>query len=200
MDWLSKIDPNLIAGAIAAILALLKSRKDQGIQAYLAQAIKSALDRAVLDLIDRELTGDKARAELEAAAAAALARAGIKRNAVIDAMLHAAIEAALGRLESYLFRRRAGVAAFADATDKLADGAQKVLDAFTPSEEPTIPRLGLNIEVLDPYDATPLPPAPFEEVREPAARSSEVYGEDPDEPAAAAAAKVRAAIAKDPPR
>jgi hypothetical protein len=170
-NFLSHLDPTVLGVVITAVLGFFTHKKGADIKAGLKDALRSALKRVALQLIDRGVTGAGARAELEAEAQALLGRMAIKRSDAVDALVHAGVEAALTELESHLFKQRG--AEMQTATDKLDDAAQRVLHAFDDiPTKPTIPRLDLDIEQVDKL---------------------------PD-PAPAAADKVRDAIAKDNPR
>lgn len=187
MDWLSNLDPNLVIGAVTALLSVLGIRKANEKQANVSDALTSALRGAVIRL-SQALDGTDAyfRAELDKAANKLLAQFGVKRSKSIDILVRAAIEAAMAELDERLDKLR--LAAIDKALGAVADGAKKVADEFDAKTNPYARKV-------------------FEEVRAPEATVEQVYGNDPSEPAlpgfdsATSANKVRAAIdkAKDPP-
>lgn len=185
-------DPSIIGTVIVALVGWLWRSRQQTTQ----QSIKDQLDAAITTEVHR-IANDpemrlKARGFLRAAAIVLLVRVGVfKEGAKLPGwasmLLDVAIEEGLAELAELLTRQRAEMVR---ATSALAAGAQGVADAFDGPTNPTVPRIGDTVV--------------FEEIKEPPGPGAlQVYGEDPDEPtedaAPAAAAKVRAAIAKDPP-
>jgi hypothetical protein len=153
IEWISQINPNILLGVITAVLGLLHVAKSQGKSENIADALESALMQQVYKLADDPQYRDKARDVLEKAADDLLARMNIKRDSV-SMIVHVAIEAALHELEQLIDERKQGAVSVKDALAKLSDGAQKVLDAFTPPAKP----LGLDWPAAPPVPA--VPPAP----------------------------------------
>lgn len=181
------VDPNLISSLITILVGIggwlwHKARGDK--QASIESALGSAIKQEVSRLLHEDTTLDKARAALEWAADAALDRIGIKRSAAVDLVVHALIEDGLARIAERLYLLgglKAGI-------DRVAEAAAKVEPAFTPPATPTVPPLDATVIV---GDVTPCGPDDI--------CASTVMAPDPAA-AEAAAAKVRAAIAKEPPR
>lgn len=149
MEWLSKIDPNVILLALGAIAGLFTAAKNNATKMNIKDALTSALAQELTKLLQSGASEALARQALEAAAASLLERMGVKRSKAVDLVVHVCVEAALAELHAEL----------ADAVNKIPDelaaaaaAAAKVDAAFTPKGD--FPQLGLPVEEV------PLEPSP----------------------------------------
>lgn len=145
-DFLSKLDPNVIATLVTALLTFLQIRKNDKMKANYADLLRHMLLETVLELVDLEDAEQRATIALNATVQKWLERIGLKRNAVVDSFIASAVQYALTELKE---RRLVRQARAVDATSKLLAGAEGVRDAFDESATTNqIPRLGLDVEVI----------------------------------------------------
>lgn len=193
MEWLSKIDPTVVAVLLTTALSFFKHTRDAGDTVSYKAAIASALKVAARRLLADPANEDLARAKLEQAAYAALARAGVKKpGASIKLLVHAAVEAAVlelhERIDKKLDKAKAENAAALEqlpvALEQLASGAAGVVASMDEAE-----RRGRAAMT----NAGPI----GEELRDPSPGVLTVHEQHEDQVSRAelAAAKVRALVA-----
>ncbi len=161
MEFLSKLDPNLVAVLITAVTTvggwLWKKAKGEK-QADITDALWDALEGKVIALAESEETASAVRSKLIVAANEALARMGMKQNAITDAIMLKLVERGVTEVRKrILARKNAEAAAQLPAQiQALIDLAAKLPKSFEPPPEDkrTVPTLGLDIEIVKP-EATP---------------------------------------------
>ena len=145
-DFLSKLDPNVIATLVTALLTFLQIRKNDKMKANYADLLRHMLLETVLELVDLEDAEQRATIALNATVQKWLERIGLKRNAVVDSFIASAVQYALTELKE---RRLVRQARMVDATSKLAAGTEGVRDAFDETATTNqIPRINLPVEVI----------------------------------------------------
>lgn len=158
MDFLSKLDPNLVAVLFTAITTvggwLYRKAKGEK-QEDITGALWHALEGKVIAIAEANIdtTASAIRARLITAANEALERMGIKPNKLTDAIMLKLVERGVTEVRKRIEARKAALRLEAGILST-ASQAAAVSDAFTPPANPTVPPLGLNIEIVKP-EGTP---------------------------------------------
>lgn len=155
MEFISKLDPNLIAVLFTVVTTVggwiyhkAKGDKQEGI----GDALWDALEGKVIALAESEEAASVVRSKLLVAANEALQRMGMKPNAITDAIMLKLVERGVTEVRKrVLDRKNAAAAAQLPAQlQALLDLAAKLPKTFEPPANPTVPPLGLDIEIVQP--------------------------------------------------
>lgn len=141
LDWLGKIDPNVVVGIVSALVAWLyhKARGDK--QQDLRDLVYGTIAAEVHRIVDSPELHDKARALLFDAAWKGLDLLKVPKNATTNLLVSAAVETGMAELARLLAQK-----AIPKQLDAVADGVAAAVDAFTPPAKPTVPPLDIVVE------------------------------------------------------
>ncbi len=148
MEFLSKLDPNLVAVLFTAITTvggwLYRKAKGEK-QADITDALWDALEGKVIALAESEEVAGVVRDKLTKAAYEALARMGLKKNAVVDTIVAKLVERGVTEVRKRVLARKnaeaaAQLPAQIQALLELAAKLPKTFDA-PPPEKRTVPTL-----------------------------------------------------------
>lgn len=152
LSWLSNLDPNVVITALS-FLAIggkwlyHKVRGDQ--QKSLKDTLWPTIEGVVIKLAESPFVADTVRTKLTAAANEALGRIGVNRNSVTDALIAQLVDAGVTEVRKRV-NARIAVEQLPARIEAMATAAQKMVDAFKPPANPTVPALGLDIEIVKP--------------------------------------------------
>jgi hypothetical protein len=105
-----------------------------------------ALDGVAWKLAGNDFVVAIVRQKLEHAAIEGLERLGLKRNRIANAIIAELVERGVTEVRQRVQRRKELEAQIS----ALAGRAAKVRDAFSPPVEPTVPKLEMDVEVVQP--------------------------------------------------
>jgi hypothetical protein len=148
---LSKLDPNLVLTLVTLAGSLVtwlyhKAKGDK--QADITDALWAALEGKVIALAESEEVASVIRSKLIVAANEALARMGIKSNAVTDAILLKLVERGVTEVRKRVIAKKT-----ARELDSMLSSAAAV--RFDKPSGATIPKLDIDVEIAKPEVATP---------------------------------------------
>jgi hypothetical protein len=128
-DWLYQIDPTVLLGILGSVFGVLWRKGAKAAAADVLEKVQKSLlavfEAEVIKLTqDPETAETKARDALEAAAAAALDRLKVKRNAAIDFLVHHLIDLAMAELH----RRVTMIRDIQKRLGQVGDTASSMLD------------------------------------------------------------------------
>ena len=148
---LSHLDTIIAAAGIVGGFIWHKLRGDQtdSVRATLKALVQGVVHDEVGDLDDPAVEA-KVRDFVAKRAKAYLAEHKVT-GTLADLLVKEAIEIGVAELKRMISTQTA----LAEAVSDMADKAQKVVDAFKPPANPTVPKLDLNIEVVKPEPVTP---------------------------------------------
>lgn len=149
---LSKLDPNLVLTLItlagSLVTWLYKKAKGEK-QADITDALWAALEGKAIALAESEETATVLREKLTKAAHEALARMGMKRNAIVDAVVAKLVERGVSEVRKRILAKKNAAKLEAQIL-ATATQAAAVTGAFTPPANPTVPRLEMDVEIVQP--------------------------------------------------
>jgi hypothetical protein len=141
--WLEQINPNaLVVGLLVGALTWAYRKFTGDSNASLIDALGGVIKQEVHRLLEDPATIENARASLESAAAALLARARIARSKPIDLLVTAAIEGGLAELAEQL----GALKRITEGVGKLTTATEALKSSFAPPASPTVPVLQLQLE------------------------------------------------------
>ncbi len=143
MEFLSKLDPNLVAVLITAVTTvggwLYRKAKGEK-QEDITDALWHALEGKVIAIAESNVESGAAliRERLTKAAYEALERMGMKKSPLVDAIVAKLVERGVTEV-----RKRIAALKNARTLDAMLASAAAVRDALTPPAVPTVPPLEL---------------------------------------------------------
>ncbi len=149
--FLSKIDPDLVVTIVSILGAgatwLYRKAKGEK-QADITSSLWRAMEGSVLKLAETHLapTATFLRDKLTVAAYEALGRMGVKKNAVVDAIVAKLVEQGVTEVR----KRIAALKNARDLEKVLTDASKVTTAAPKPGLPGEVPVLGLNIEYVKP--------------------------------------------------
>ena len=142
LSWLSN-NPDAAIAVLTLVGGWLGISKKKANLGALKDKLLARLRKAVLDMIEEHATIERARAMLHWAANELLEDLGVKRSKAVDAVVEPLIEQALKE-----YSERLGPLMLKARMDELFAVVAKLPKAFE-VEDPTMPKLDLDIELVD---------------------------------------------------
>lgn len=155
MEFLSKLDPNLVAVLFTVVTTVggwiyhkAKGDKQESIQ----DALWHILEGNAMKLAESDTAVEVVRMKLKSAAQEGLERLGLKRNAVTDMIIAKLVERGVTEVRAQIRERKNAEAAAAlpAQLQALLALAEKLPKSFDPPANPTVPPLGIDIEIVKP--------------------------------------------------
>ncbi len=146
LEWLKD---NVSGDALALLLAVatwayhkVKGDKTESVKDIAWNALRGV----AIKLAESDETVGVVREKLTAAAWAALSRAGVKKSKALEGIVSAVVDRGVSEVRERVLQRKQLEAKLMATLSSASD----VSKAFTPPANPTVPPLGLNIEIVKP--------------------------------------------------
>ncbi len=146
LEWLKD---NVSGDALALLLAVatwayhkVKGDKTESVKDIAWNALRGV----AIKLAESDETVGVVREKLTAAAWAALARAGVKKSGALEGIVSAVVDRGVSEVRERVLQRKQLEAKLMATLSSASDMSK----AFTPPTNPTVPPLGLNIEIVKP--------------------------------------------------